>query len=478
MTVHMSHIYPCDADGPHLVVWANGTNANGHQSPEVQTWSIKNKNWKTASPTNAYTKPFCTGMAQMPDGKLWTMGGHMFNDYGLDDLSYYDGVSRSWTRLASGGVGRWYPSIIHIPDTSTPSSGKLLVHGGTAIPETPVKGSQLYTIDSNVWTDPLPNSSTDPLKDTYLEHYYPHLFYMLNGKVFCAGSEDMSRWFNPATPGWENAQDSGFGDGGYASSVMYEPGKIMKCGGEDPAVATCKTYDGTSWSSSGSMNHARRLHNLVILPDGKVLAIGGVSQKLYGPDASPGAIQVPEIWNPGTGTWTSQPQPSSTYHKIPRWYHSVAQLLPNGKVLISGGDVHTGVNPYYPNDPSPYGNRLYQYFVPGYLNTGASRPTITSAPATVTAGFGTFSVDVGSSAEITKVALIRLGTTTHGFDSGQRYVPLTFSVVDSDTISVTTPASARHAPPGYYMLFVMKDASGEKVPSEAKYVKVLPPPIS
>jgi len=28
------------------------------------------------------------------------------------------------------------------------------------------------------------------------------------------------------------------------------------------------------------------------------------------------------------------------------------------------------------------------------------------------------------------------------------------------------------------MLFVMKDSSGEKVPSEAKYVKVLPPPIS
>lgn len=87
-------------------------------------------------------------------------------------------------------------------------------------------------------------------------------------------------------------------------------------------------------------------------------------------------------------------------------------------------------------------------------------------------------MDVESSSEITKVALIRLGTTTHGFDSGQRYVPLSFSVTDSDTIAVSKPANEKYAPPGYYMLFVMKDASGEKVPSEAKYVKVLPPPVS
>jgi hypothetical protein len=47
-----------------------------------------------------------------------------------------------------------------------------------------------------------------------------------------------------------------------------------------------------------------------------------------------------------------------------------------------------------------------------------------------------------------------LGSTTHAFNMNQRYVPLAFSA-GSGSLSVTAPANATLAPPGYYMLFII-----------------------
>ena len=49
----------------------------------------------------------------------------------------------------------------------------------------------------------------------------------------------------------------------------------------------------------------------------------------------------------------------------------------------------------------------------------------------------------------------------------QRYVPLVFSA-SAGSLSVTAPANANLAPPGYYMLFIV---STNGVPSIARFVK-------
>ena len=58
---------------------------------------------------------------------------------------------------------------------------------------------------------------------------------------------------------------------------------------------------------------------------------------------------------------------------------------------------------------------------------------------------------------------------THAVDFEQRYVDLSFSVTDGNTLSVTGPATGNQAPPGYYMLFIV-NSSG--VPSVASWVHV------
>ncbi len=70
---------------------------------------------------------------------------------------------------------------------------------------------------------------------------------------------------------------------------------------------------------------------------------------------------------------------------------------------------------------------------------------------------------------ITKINLLRLGSVTHSFDQDQRCVPLTFEVVDHRSLSVDAPLNVHFAPPGYYMLFIIRS---NNVPSMAEYVLV------
>jgi hypothetical protein len=213
------------------------------------------------------------------------------------------------------------------------------------------------------------------------------------------------------------------------------------------SAATINMMDGTpTWTSTSAMQAARRNHNLVALPDGKVLAIGGSSSP-DGVEEIDGAVLGAEQWNPVTGTWTRMACMSD-----PRMYHSTAVLLPDARVLAAGGNCF----------PS------YQIYSPPYLFSGV-RPSITSAPAEAVYNTS-FNVGVSSPASgIDSVVFIRPASVTHAFDQNQRFVAAQFSVVNSTTLSVTAPASNLIAPRGYYMMFVVKAG----VPSVARFVKLV-----
>src|SRR5205085_1607499 len=85
-------------------------------------------------------------------------------------------------------------------------------------------------------------------------------------------------------------------------------------------------YDPMSgtWSVAGLMGAPRASHSATLLPNGKVLVAGGQD--------STQTIGTAELYDPGTGSWTLSGSPV-----VPRVHHS-ATLLPNGKVLFAGGD--------------------------------------------------------------------------------------------------------------------------------------------
>jgi len=86
---------------------------------------------------------------------------------------------------------------------------------------------------------------------------------------------------------------------------------------------------GAAWTRIVDMNFGRTNVNAVVLPTGKILIIGGHSN---GQKWSPTPVLETEIYDPAMNAWTV-----GAPLNFPRQYHSVCILLPDGKVLAAGG---------------------------------------------------------------------------------------------------------------------------------------------
>ena len=190
---------------------------------------------------------------------------------------------------------------------------------------------------------------------------------------------------------------------------------------------------------------------MTTLPDGNVLVTGG--DRTHDLTSAAGAVYAAEEWSPVTGQWKTLASNS-----VPRFYHSVAVTLPDGRVLVGGGwggDGGDGVR-----------QRTYEIFSPPYLFKGA-RPSITSAPGGVGYGGG-FTIGTPDASRIASVVLTAPAAVTHNFDQNARYVPLNFSV-GAGGLQVTAPANGNLAPPGPYLLWIV-DSNG--VPSVASWITI------
>ena len=241
---------------------------------------------------------------------------------------------------------------------------------------------------------------------------------------------------------------------------MYLPGKIVKSGtatdseSTKSSAATAYVLDMTAtapaWRQIASMAFPRAYHVMTILPDGNVLVTGG--GRTTGDYDIAHAVYAAELWSPTTETWTTLGSMNA-----PRLYHGTALLLADGRVLVSGAGRSPG--------PSSLDQENAEVFAPPYLFKGP-RPTIGSAPAKL--GYNqTFVVQSPDAGRIAKVALVGVGSMTHGLNMNQRYLPLNFTA-GSGSLTVTAPANQNLAPPGYYLLFIV-DTAG--VPSVASFVQ-------
>ena len=309
------------------------------------------------------------------------------------------------------------------------------------------------------------------------QEWYPQGFVKPDGDVFFAGPGDVPLVFRLATHDWQvlSSAPSGFRGG---SAVMYRPGKVMKCGTRDTevgasAVGTTKWIDVTppspTWTASANLMTPRVNHNLVLLPNGQVLATGGTSVARN--DVAIGPVYRPEIWDPewpvGQGHWYGKDTLAAD--NVIRDYHSTAILLPDARILGAGGNVD-GEN----GDPYPDEKYKANVYCPPYLFNGnalAGRPVINGAPQRIRYG-KRFYIWMESGSYGRRPCLIRAASVTHGFDADQRYVPLT--VVDSTSVGgtrllVEAPADSFLAPPGDYLMFVLNPSG---VPAVARWVRL------
>ena len=192
---------------------------------------------------------------------------------------------------------------------------------------------------------------------------------------------------------------------------MYRPGKVLIVGGSDPPsgtpTSTAEVIDLSqtvpAWQYTGSMAYPRRQLNATLLPDGRVLATGGTSISGFTDPA--GAVHAAEVWDPGSGDWTTWAS-----NQVTRLYHSTALVLPDGRILHTGSGDGEGL----PRELSA------EIFSPPYLFHGA-RPSITSVPGA--GGYGqSFFVATPDAGQVVRATLLRLSGVTHAFDQNQRFL--------------------------------------------------------
>jgi hypothetical protein len=395
---------------------------------------------------------FCNGMVILPDGRPFVNGGTLQYDpfFGQPRSAVFDPTTSLFTDVQQMAHGRWYPTVTVLGDGRVMTFSGLKETGGT---DTAV---EIYTPGSG-WSQEYAGGWTPPL--------YPRMHLLPDGTVLYSGSGTGSRIFNPAAGTWSSvvASTNYTGTRTYGTSVLLPlrpsagyKAVVMIMGGGNPATASTERLDTSAaplrWSSGPAMSQPRIEMNATILPNGKVLAMGGSTND---EDAATASLNA-DLYDPQTNTFSS-----AGANRYPRLYHSGSLLLPDATVLLAGGNPARGT----------YESHM-EIYAPAYLfnadGTDAVRPAIGSVTPGAFAYGSTFHVQTSDAADIQSVVLVRPGAPTHAFDMDQRLVELPFTRGASE-LTVTAPPNGNVAPPGYYMLFILNTAG---VPSVASFVQL------
>jgi hypothetical protein len=431
---------------------------------------------------------FCVGLADLPNGNILLAGGTLRYDtdpancsgrwHGLDAAYEVDVASQDVIKVPSMAHGRWYPTCITLPN------GSVFVVNGYDEYGSPNYLVEIYDPASKSWTKSFdPNRSTRYCVGHGSEgtcagagspcyggpgngaapgvSIYARGHLMPNGSVVICGPLTNVWSWNPSTGRWLNMTNtSTYRHYGCSfllplSNTTSERGKVLLVGGSpsasSPATNTAEIIDFDAGSSSSpivrgvaSLQYARKFLLPVMLPDGKLVVFGGSSNLNSNP------VYVPEMFDPVTERWSSLATAS-----VPRVYHGVALLLPDGRVWTAGS--------------TPTSDRWElrtEIFSPAYCF--AERPTISGDP--VVGRYGeTISIPTPQAVNIKSVSLLKLQANTHHYDANVRLVWLQILARSSNSLTVAAPINANIAPPGFYMIHVLNDSG---IPSIAKIVKI------
>ena len=437
-------------------------NASGAQSYRAVVWDPTGTDQTSMVAKQVAYDVFCSGTAQLPHGRTITIGGS--SDYsfaGESRATFFDPATERFVQSQNMAAGRWYGTATALGDGRVMAFSGLNGSGGTG---TTVQLYDLANAGAG-WGASVTEPFTPPL--------FPRTFLLPNGKVFFtshgAGGSIATAWmFNPATMGWTSSVAK-TRDRSYGAAVLlpltppsHAP-KVMMFGGGDPATNTTEVIDlsagSPSWSARANMSARRLQLNTVLLPNGKVLISGG-SLNNETPDT---AGKTADLYDPGTNVMGAGG--TASYSRL---YHSTAVLLPDATVASLGsnpgarGKYVTAIEIYTPP---------YLYDANDQLIT-TGRPSITGVPSGVVGYGAAFSVSYTSASPIAAAVLARPGSTTHAFDMEQRIVGLCGPspqppCTGAGSLTLTAPPNGNVAPPGFYMLFLL-DSAG--VPSKAQWV--------
>jgi len=431
----------------------------------------------------------CGGHALTSDGELFTAGGsRVFYNVELDEITHhglayatlFDGTD--WIRFEDEIPGdgeslaneRWYPTVTLLPERRMlVTSGIDLVRLEGDLVRSPNRSVAMFDLDAGSWS--LLSEHDDSPPEIWNPDY-THAFVLPNQifghDVLMLGDDGVPVYFSSEnTPTWRVATKKRPGtqpdespNNGASSLLLpirresgewgYENGSVLAVGGDfdTSAIAHADVYEPKrrEWGARIPLESPRHYPGSVLLPDGRILIITGHTE-----DGGPGFA---EYIDPATGFALTRGTAEAS--EI-RGYHSIALLMPDGRVFVSGGNDGDTGGAEKPN---------FRYYSPDYVF--APRPRIVASPDTVAYG-EVFEItwEPGEvEQEVGEVVLLALGSMTHSIDTGQRYVQLEITGQSGGSVTAQVPPRSSFAPQGYYLLFVLDT---NRIPSIGRFVKVM-----
>ncbi|KAI5296681.1 hypothetical protein KEM52_000005 [Ascosphaera acerosa] len=464
-----------------------------------------------AVPLAYKTNSFCAGGSFLANGTLMSVGGNA--DLPWIDPTVGDGFKgvRFLERELDGDAldaqpwrepgqqldsARWYPTLQTLPN------GHIMVVAGSLTgldPSQPKNNNPTYEM---INADGLPYGTSIPmaiLVDSQPYYMYPFIHVLKDGNlfIFAARSSELFdvrsgttvKKFPDLVGDYRIYPNTG------SSAVLplraendWSP-EVIVCGGgsyvdiTSPTENTCgriRPLDETPDWEVELMPQGRTMVDAQLLPDGTVLWINGCNKGAQGFGIAKDPIFDAWIYDP------SRPPRQRWYEagasEIPRLYHSVALLLLDGTVLITGSNpVEMPVLTPNPSIPAlAYVTEFrVEIYTPPYLagRKGKERPTDLEVSTKQLRPDGmTFKINFVTHGQIRnelKVALYHGGFVTHSLHMSSRMLFLEHHGFEGGSLGkhevfVKMPTSGNVVPPGPYHLYAVVDG----VPSVGQFVMV------
>jgi hypothetical protein len=306
-------------------------------------------------------------LTSLPDGRVLLVGG----DSPQAQISTRGPVSEDSAEILDPRTGSWTSAgRMHDPrDTHVAlllPTGEVMVSGGANNAKLEMPGrrfggnyrppavgkAMLRSVE--IWSPQRGWRETGSMIESREGHTATHL---LDGRVLVAGGSqytfgptyvDPHFWSNgpsniltsaelwsPATNRWTRAAPMMHPRVGHTATVVAD-GRVLVVGGETnrngaPLPAEIWNPTTNQWSMAPPPRWQRLGHSATLLSDGRVLIAGG---SLVEPSGNHRALNLAsaEVWNPRDNTWT-EISPMISAHSL----HS-AVLLNDGRVLVAGGN--------------------------------------------------------------------------------------------------------------------------------------------
>jgi hypothetical protein len=271
----------------------------------------------------------------LPNGKVLVEGGQNTN------TEVYDPNRGEWYLTGRLNFARNGAAATLLSD------GKVLVVGGNdpnnANPTVP-HSAEIYDPVTQVWA---------PTVSLIYGHRAPTATLLMNGQVLVVGQssstvgravDTVCELYDPATEVWTLTDSLAYFRVGHTATRL-DDGTVLVTGGlyqgldfKNVSLNIAEIYDPTSgrWSVVGNLNVARHKHTATLLPNGKILVVGGLHVNQFGLFV----LKSAELYDPATQAWMLADDLS-----VARYVHTetllrVRQLERPGQfmVLVAGGD--------------------------------------------------------------------------------------------------------------------------------------------